>query len=1032
MNLKILKRITSNLLFRKILKVLTYLALAFVILIAFIFIYFSIYKDDLSRDLLLKLNEIQKGEITFEEISLTPFEQFPRISLNLVNVSYFENKDLKKNKTKYRLSKFENIYLTFNLTDLLARNINVTNMTLQGGQIRILTYPDSSTNLGNAIASNVESVPVEELVIDEVDTLITDTELEKFLAIDNLRIKDVIVEFDNRIVERKIALHINNLSASFIRKVKRNELKLTGDLNLYFYQLKGITLLENKSFQLVTDMRYHEKEKLIYIEPSNLIFKGAKFNVIGSIDIEEDGEMDLEIKLTDKDFSILSLLFSEDVIYQNRKNLLKGDFNLEAKVSGKSFFEVPLIELNFGVKNVNLHMPKVGKSIRDLEFDGSLTTGYKQDLSEVKITLDNFRAKLPDGETRGRLFLENLKNPHIDLDWYLKTDLSGFNGVFKTDLFDSLNGKITIDVQIAGEVDLQKGRIIRDKDKTNLHFENVSIRFPDFIALDNVNGVIRRENKDLRFEEFRVITGKTDVTLNGMVNNIMFLPLNIESDITAELNLVSDSIDFSQIFAFNPSVGRNFNHVLKELDLKVTAKSTTTKLLNFHSFPAVDLKIDLLNACFDDFPDIKIIDSDISYDEDSSGFNINFDHLKILMANGELTLNGAYNGSAWKPSSLICKTQSKNIDMMNLLNEYKIGLDSTSFFNFILNGSFDTKIEFPKDSIKFKTLELADSDFTVYHLALDDTIISESLTIKLKDVSYDLEHNSNPMATLTTAGSIYAGRIRTKVFDESDLKFDVLINKGLYEIYPNSDRFFRTKGKGVIIAQPWSDVPTYRFKYTVERFAIEDWLANFMESPVLSGTMSFSMDAQMTGNNWDNMLKEVSGSTYNEGINLQLHGLDIDEVLENIERSKHFTLLDLAAVVFAGPIGLVVTKGLDLVVLVASDYGEVTQIQKMVSNWNISNGILETNDVAFATNKNRIAAQGHVNLIDKTLDITFAVLNEDGSCRSIQNIKGNLDDPEFGNIKIIESLLSPVTNLFEFVLPIGGDIFYEGSVKHPE
>jgi hypothetical protein len=120
------------------------------------------------------------------------------------------------------------------------------------------------------------------------------------------------------------------------------------------------------------------------------------------------------------------------------------------------------------------------------------------------------------------------------------------------------------------------------------------------------------------------------------------------------------------------------------------------------------------------------------------------------------------------------------------------------------------------------------------------------------------------------------------------------------------------------------------------------------------------------------------------------------------------------------------------VVLVASDYGEVTQIQKLVSNWNISNGILETNDVAFATRKNRIAAQGHVNLIDKTLDITFAVLNEDGSCRSIQNIKGNLDDPEFGRIKIIESLLSPVTNLFKSVLPIGGDIFYEGSVKHPE
>lgn len=135
---------------------------------------------------------------------------------------------------------------------------------------------------------------------------------------------------------------------------------------------------------------------------------------------------------------------------------------------------------------------------------------------------------------------------------------------------------------------------------------------------------------------------------------------------------------------------------------------------------------------------------------------------------------------------------------------------------------------------------------------------------------------------------------------------------------------------------------------------------------------------------------------------------------------------------FAGPVGLVVNKGLDLVVLVASDYGGVTQIQIMVSNWIIKNGILEIDDVAFATKKNRIAAKGHINLIDKTVNITFAVLNKDGSCRSIQNIKGNLDDPEFGEIKIIEAILSPLTNLFKSVLPIESDVLYAGSVQHPE
>ncbi|MCK5573752.1 MAG: AsmA family protein, partial [Bacteroidetes bacterium] len=205
---------------RKTLRIVAYLTLSLVILLAAAFMYFSIHKDDLSTDLLLKLNDIQQGEVTFDAVALAPFAQFPKLSLSLVNVSYFEHSGASRDSVNDLICEFENIYLSFNLLDLLDGSLNVGNVTLESGKLKILTYPDSSINLFNALASKREKKPDEELVVEE-DMSPTKADSEKFLAVDDLTIKNVTVEFDNRVLERKTSLHVDNLSALFSHKAKR-------------------------------------------------------------------------------------------------------------------------------------------------------------------------------------------------------------------------------------------------------------------------------------------------------------------------------------------------------------------------------------------------------------------------------------------------------------------------------------------------------------------------------------------------------------------------------------------------------------------------------------------------------------------------------------------------------------------------------------------------------------------------------------------------------------------------------------------
>jgi AsmA protein len=897
--------------------------------------------------------------------------------------------------------------------------------------VRILVYPDSSINLLNAVAPPSRPEPDGEQVVETADTSKKTSDTEKFLTIEDFTITNVKVEGDNRVIDHKSALHIDDLSATVSHRGKLSGLDLTGEITLAYYQSKEDTLFEGLSVQLAAALVYEGDAKMLTIDSSRLVFEGARFDVAGSVGLQGAGTIDLNISLTDRGFSLLSLAFREKVIEENLSRLSEGEFYGEGNLVGDSFHELPFFDLSFGVNNVSLQIPNTRRTISDLSFDAYVTSGQRKDLSEAQLKVDRFSAHLPGGRTKGSLTLQNLQKPFVDIDWYLRGDLSGFDDLFKIDAIDSLSGVLAVDVKSKGALDLESKRIIGDRTKADLVFEGVSLSVPGIIRLDNINGGLKRAGQDLQLENLHVLIGQTDLTLNGTVKNAMLLPFEIESDIVADLRIRSRVFDLPEVFAFDPSVGRSFDHVIRKLDLEVTATSTTSKMLYFDSFPAIDFAIDLLDASFDDFPDVSITNSRVDIYDDTSGFNIRFDPLNLRAARGELVLKGAYNGSARKPYSLVSATTARDIDMLDLLNQFEMELDSTSVFNMVVDGAFHAQLEFPKGPGLFERFRLAEADLTIHDRAEEDTVISQSLFVDVRDVDFDLDIHPNPMATLTTRGVIGAERFKTADVDVSDLRFDVSIQEGLYEITPTSEGFFRTPGFGVIILQPWSDIPTYRFTYRVEQFQIEDWLASFMEKPFLSGTMRFNIDIQLTGDDWENMIREFNGRMQCEGTNLQLLGVNVDEVLKKVERSQNFTLLDVGAVVFAGPVGLAVTKGLDVAALVTIDPGELTHIPQLVSNWEIENGKLLSEDVAFSTEKNRIAVTGHVNLPDTTLDVTIAVLNKDGTSSMSQAIGGNLYKPTLGEIKVVSAVLAPVTNLFKDILSIQGEVFYEGSVKHP-
>ncbi|MBT8387444.1 MAG: AsmA-like C-terminal region-containing protein, partial [Ignavibacteria bacterium] len=348
-----------------------------------------------------------------------------------------------------------------------------------------------------------------------------------------------------------------------------------------------------------------------------------------------------------------------------------------------------------------------------------------------------------------------------------------------------------------------------------------------------------------------------------------------------------------------------------------------------------------------------------------------------------------------------------------------------------LSGSFFTDLQFPEDSTELKFLNLKDANL-LYYLP-EDTIEIKSLNLKFADVYFNSRNDENPLSSLYTSGNFKSKKVKSKLFAIDDLDFKFSVVNGAYKVESKMVRLFGKNANGTsdVTIQPFSDIPTISLKYNIEKFYAEEMLTTFLEDTVITGPLSLSMNLNARGDNLTSLGNSLSGQINLSGKDLLLYGLDADQIIEKFKRSQNFNLVDLGAVVLAGPVGIAVTKGSDLASIFVFNSGERSTINKIVSNWNINNGLYTIEDAAFTTSKNRIATKGMIDFAKDTLDLTIALIDKNGCSIFSQKAYGNLNEPTLGKVKVVGTILAPVTNLLDDVFGADCDVFYDGTVKHP-
>ena len=157
----------------------------------------------------------------------------------------------------------------------------------------------------------------------------------------------------------------------------------------------------------------------------------------------------------------------------------------------------------------------------------------------------------------------------------------------------------------------------------------------------------------------------------------------------------------------------------------------------------------------------------------------------------------------------------------------------------------------------------------------------------------------------------------------------------------------------------------------------------------------------------------------------------LDGYLSRYESSQNFNLVDVGALFFAGPLGLVLTKGYSFASLL-QESGTGSEIRTLVSEWKVERGVAHAQDVAMATKANRIALQGGLNFVDDRFDeVTLAVIDAKGCAKVKQKVHGTFQNPVVDEPNVFATLAGPALSLLEKGRDLVRghcDVFYAGSV----
>ena len=532
------------------LKVLKYLGITLVSLLAFMFIAPYVFADKINTEIKKIANEKLNAKLDYSESNISFFNHFPSLTVGLQQFKLSGSAPYENEK----LITAKEIAFGINVSSLLfGKSINIDKIFVSDADINVKVNKEGLANYNVYKANTTQKEQKSE---------------DSSLKLEKIEIKNSKIVYD----DLSTKLHFDIFGFEYLGK---------GDLSKAVFDLyskakieKLNILYENEPYlmnkkvnaDLITKVNVNSLSFIF--EQNDLKINNLLVDFKGKFDFLKEGyNMDFILKTTNSNLNDFFTAFPPKFITWLNKTELKGttDFLLTLKGNYIASDNVaPALNLDFKIRDGFVNYNKSTNPITHLNLDFA-TKVPSLDPNLVIIDLKNLSLKMGNDYLKTKIYSTGTTIAQVDANLDAKIDLGKLNQALGIPEIE-LKGILIADAKAKGLFDQKKGFFPVTNAKIELKEGYLKTKFyPNPIT--NIQLIATVSNTKGTFDDLKVITKPAQFTFEGN-------PIFIDADLSNFKNLTYDIkakgiLDIAKIYKVFAQEGLNVQGFIKaDLHLK--------------------------------------------------------------------------------------------------------------------------------------------------------------------------------------------------------------------------------------------------------------------------------------------------------------------------------------------------------------------------------------------------------------------------------------------------------------------------------
>jgi hypothetical protein len=492
-----------------ILKTILIVLLSLVVLIPLTSVVLAtLYRDKIKDYVLAEVNKELLTPVSIsDKVDLTLFQQFPYVSLELNEVFVREvSAQTKKDTLLY----FREVYLGFNVLDIINKNYNIKKISAEHGVVKITRDKEGKGNY-EIFKPRKDSVP------------------SSFsLALNEVKLRDARLYYRDEALGQDISSYQEKIKLKGDFSEKQFSLAIESEGQLLAFEQSKKEILRDKKLLVELNLNVNSEKGIYTFEKGEITIAAMQVSLSGSIrSARAGGETDLLVEGKNFDVSEIISLLPENAANKLADYSSDGSLYFKAAYKGKTTEgNSPSLNADFGIEKGDISHKPSGISLEEVSVKGNYVMKDIRKTETATLSVSSFHASLADGRLSGAFSIRNFLHPDVQTTLDAEFDLEKLAQFLRLDTLEEISGNATLNASFRASFNdienITASEISRATTSGNVALRDALFKLKgNKRSFKELNGDFAFYNNELKIENFKGVISETDFALTGYFRNIL-------------------------------------------------------------------------------------------------------------------------------------------------------------------------------------------------------------------------------------------------------------------------------------------------------------------------------------------------------------------------------------------------------------------------------------------------------------------------------------------------------------------------------